>query len=516
MVIKKTDYIHMKKRYILPFLLLSLTSCKENFLNQLDPNAVTVEDYFKTESDVLLAVNGIYQALRSGSNLGEGSMLYSEERSDNTGRDDNQSNAGEPFQFNDFSILSSNSYLKTHWANMYDAIARCNTLLSRIDQVTFSNDEVKKRYIAETKFVRALLYFHMVRKFGDLPLSTVEITSKQQASELAFRQSEDVIYQQIVADLSDALDSNLPDTQWEYAVGRTSKAAINAILGQVYLTMGSTLANNNTENFQNAERYLTAAYGMRTFGKLNEIPYEQVFDVTHKMDCKELIFQVQYLQGDQNYSSSIARNNQARGETINSQYPSTGIGGNVKMDLVKDYEENDTRKSFSIKFAASTQVNDWFITKFRDNSDGAGTQGWGGNDWILIRYADVMLLLAETKMNLGKETEAIVLLDEVRERAGLPSYAISRNNSTYNTKYPTLKDAILHERRVELAFENHRWFDLIRNYDAEGLVDYFRTKSQAGYGNAQLSNITTKDRYYPIPYDEYQLDPQRMYQNLGY
>lgn len=506
----------MKKRYLLPFVLLGITSCQKDFLNQQDPNAVSVGSYFKTENDVLLAVNGLYQALRSGSSIGESSTLYSEERSDNTGRDDNQSNAGEPFQFNDFSILASNSYLKTHWSTMYDGIARCNTLLSNIDKVTFADPALKQRYIAEAKFVRALLYFHMVRKFGDIPLSTVEITTKEQANELAFRQKENVVYQQIVTDLSDALTSNLPDQQGQYAVGRASKAAINALLGQVYLTMGATLAGNVNENFLKAEQHLTAAYNMRTFGKLNEIPYADVFDVTKKNTCKELIFQVQYLQGDQNYSSSIARNNQARGETINSQFTSTGIGGNVKRDLVKDYEDNDIRKTFSIKFAASTQVNDWFITKFRDNSNNAGKQGFGGNDWILIRYADVMLLLAETKMRLGKDAEAIVLLDEVRERAGLPSYAVSKANTTYNTKYPTLKDALLHERRVELAFENHRWFDLIRNYNAQELVSYFKKKEQADYGNAKISNISTKDRYYPIPFDEYKLNPEKMYQNQGY
>ena len=506
----------MKKRYILPFLLLSLTSCKNDFLDQLDPNRVTIEKFFETENDVLLAVNGLYEALRSGNTLGESSALFSEERSDNTGRNDNQSNAGLPFQFNDFSIAPSNPYLKDHWAEMYDGIARCNTILSRIDQVSFSNEETKKRYLAETKFMRALLYFHLVRKFGDIPMSTVEVKDKGQAAELAFRQSEDVVYQQIVADLTDALDSDLPDTQKEYEVGRASKAAVNAILGQVYLTMGATLAEKSTENFQYAEQYLTAAYGMRTFGKLNEIPYSEVFDVRKKMDCKELIFQVQYLQGDQKYSSSIARNNQARGETVNSLHKSTGSGGNLTRDLVKDYEESDIRKDFSIKFAEDVQVNDWFITKFRDNSLQAGTQGWGGNDWILIRYADVMLLLAETKMRLGKEADAIVLLDEVRERAGLPSYAESRKNVLYNTKYPTLKEAILHERRVELAFENHRWFDLIRNYTAEELVAFFKTKHQADYGNALLSNISTKDRYFPIPFDEYQLSPERMYQNPGY
>ena len=506
----------MKKRYILPFMLLSLASCKQDFLNQLDPNRVTVEKFFETENDVLLAVNGLYQALRKGNTLGEGSALFSEERSDNTGRNDNQSNAGLPFQFNDFSIAPSNPYLKDHWADMFQGIARCNTILSRMDQVTFTTEGLKGRYIAETKFVRALLYFHLVRKFGDLPLSTVEVTSKDQANELAFRQPEAAVYQQIVADLTEALGSDLPDTQQEYEVGRASKAAVNAILGHVYLTMGATLENGGADDFKLAEQYLTAAYNMRTFDKLNEIPYAQVFDVDRKMDCKELIFQVQYLQGDQNYSSSIARNNQARGETVNSRYPSTGSGGNLTKDLVKDYEENDIRKDFSIKFAADAQVNDWFITKFRDNSNEAGDQGWGGNDWILIRYADVMLLLAEVKMNLGKDVEAIALLDQVRERAGLPAYAVSRNNTSYNSKYPTLKEAILHERRVELAFENHRWFDLIRNYDAQELVKYFQAKNQADYGNALLSNMSTKDRYYPIPFDEYQLNPEKMYQNPWY
>src|SRR5690606_18762819 len=171
-------------------------------------------------------------------------------------------------------------------------------------------------------------------------------------------------------------------------------------------------------------------------------------------------------------------------------------------------------KDFSVKFAKDPQVNDWFVTKFRDASDAAGTSGWGGNDWILLRYADVMLALAEAKMNLGKDGEAIVLLNEVRERAGLGSYQTA--DAQYKAKYPTLKEAILHERRVELAFENQRWFDLIRNYDAQGLVDYFKKKNQADYGNGKISNISTKDRYYPIPFDEVKLNPEKMYQNKGY
>ncbi|GAA4800589.1 RagB/SusD family nutrient uptake outer membrane protein [Olivibacter ginsenosidimutans] len=507
----------MKLKYsICCIALLIVSACSKDFLNQDDPNAVPVGNYFTSENDVLLAVNGLYQSLRGGNTLGEGSNLFSEQRSDNTGTNDNQSNAGEPFQFNDFSILPSNTYLKNHWVDMYDGIARCNTLLAHIDEVSFNDEETKKRYAAETKFVRALLYFHLVRKWGDIPMTTQPANNLDEVSAMAYRQKEDVVYAQLVQDLTEALDSNLPNEQWSYAVGRTSKAAINALLGQVYLTMGATLEGNSQENFQQAEKYLAAAYEMRSFGKLSEIPYTDVFDVTKKNTCKELIFQIEYLQGDQNYKSTIAADNQAKGEKINSQKVTTGVGGNVTHDLVYDYENGDTRKDFSIKFAKDPTVNDWFITKFRDASDAAGTQGYGGNDWIVIRYADVMLLLAETKWRLGKNDEAITLLDEVRERAGLPSYAESMKQATYAQQYPTLKEALLHERRVELAFENHRWFDLIRNYNADELVSYFRSKKQDDFGLANLKNITTKDRYFPIPYDEYKLDPEKMYQNPGY
>jgi len=506
----------MKWKYILPIAIITLGSCSKDFMDQADPNATLINDYFKTENDVLLAVNGLYQVLRSGSTIGESSSLYSEQRSDNTGTNDNQSNAGEPFQFNDFSILPSNSYLKTHWVAMYDGIARCNTLLAHVDDVSYSNDEIKKRYAAEAKFIRALLYFHMVRKWGDVPLTIIPPITTGEVAAAAYREKQEVVYAQIVQDLKDALDSNLPNEQWDYAVGRVSKAAINALLGQVYLTMGSPENENNQDNLQQAEMYLSAAYDMRSFGELKEIPYADVFDVSKKTTCQELVFQIQYLQGDQNYSSSIAANNQAKGETINSRKPSTGVGGNVKRDLVNDYEEGDLRKDLSVKFASDPQVNDWFITKFRDASQAAGDQGWGGNDWIVIRYADIMLLLAETKMKLGKDNEAISLLDQVRDRAGMPSYKQSLQNASYVAKYPALKDAILHERRVELAFENHRWFDLIRNYTADELVNYFRAKNQDDFGLANLLNISTKDRYYPIPFDEYKLNPDKMYQNPGY
>jgi hypothetical protein len=389
--------------------------------------------------------------------------------------------------------------------------------LSNIDNITFGSPDTKAQYAAETKFIRALIYFHLVRQWGDVPLVTKQLVTLEEVTANTFREKKEKVYEQIVADLKDALNSPLPNQQTGANKGRAGKAAANALLGQVYLTMATTLdAGARTQNLNSAKTYLDAAWAMRTFGALKDIPYTDVFDVNKKSTCPELIFQIVNKQGDINYSSSIAANNQAKGEKINSLKPSSGVGGNVKLDLVKEYEEGDPRKDFSVKFANDATVKDWYITKFRDTSAVAGTSGYGGNDWILIRYADVALMLAEVNMYLADNATAITYLDMVRERAGVPLYNTAKADPNYSSKFPTLKLAILHERRVELAFEHHRMFDLLRFFTIDELVTYIHAKSQADYGKAKISNFGLKDLYYPIPFDEYKLDPVKMYQNPYY
>ena len=504
-------------RYLSVLALLLMASCSQDFLVETNPNAVATADYYKTENDVLLALNGVYNALRDNNGIAEGSGLFSEERSDNTGRNDNQSNAGEPFQFNAFAILPSNSYLQTHWNSLYQTITRANYVLAGSETVTYAKADTKAQYQAEAKFIRALIYFHLVRKWGDVPLVTRPLPNPDDVTASTLREKKEKVYAQIVADLTDVVNSTLPDIRATADKGRVSKVAANALLGQVYLTMATTLdAANQAANLAQAKTFLTYAYSKRTFGLLKEIPYADVFDVAKKTTNPEAIFQIVYKQGDINYASSIAANNQAQGETINSLRTTTGTGGNVKPDLVKDYEDGDIRKDFSIKYASAAVVKDYFITKFRDASSAAGTSGYGGNDWLLIRYADVILMLAEVNMYLGDDATAIGFLDQVRDRAKLPLYAVAKTNPAYSAKYPTLKLAILHERRVELAFENHRWFDLLRFFNATDLATYFRAKPQADYGIAQVSNFGTKDYYYPIPFNEFKLNPTGMYQNPGY
>ena len=511
----------MKKYVIIFFTFFStaaLLSCGEDFLDLSDPNAVRADEFMQAPADVDAAVNGIYQAIRSNNALGESSSVYIDERSDDMGRNDNQSNAGEPFQFTDFSLIPSNTYLKSHWSALYTIVSRANYVINNIESVGYTDESQRSAHLAQATYLRALAYYHLVRKWGAVPLVIREVKTPDELDEVTFRETEANVYAQIIADLELATGSTLPDHQPISGKGRVSKVAALALLGEVYLTMGSNEISGKSPNeyYLLAKENLEAAYGKRTFGNLKEISYESVFDVDQKSTNPELIFQIVYRQGDQNLSSSVARNNQPLGETINSQRPATGGGTRVNLDLVREYEDDDPRKTFSVNYAEDSRVQEYFISKYRDVSDAAGVNGFGGNDHILMRYADVILLLAEVNERLGNEAEAIAMLNQVRDRAGLPLYEQAMQNSIFATRYPTLKLAILHERRVELAFEQKRWYDLLRAFTKSELVQFFKSKDQSEFGVANLQNFSEKDRYYPIPFDEYQLDPERMYQNPGY
>jgi hypothetical protein len=496
-------------------LLLGSSSCSKTFLEQTNPNGVSVDNGYQTEIDISTGVYGVYQALRSSNCVGEGAQLWTDDRADDVNTTDNQSNNGEPFQFTAFSIVASNSYLQSHWTALYAPISRANLILSVIDKISFANPVTKTQYVAELKFIRAYMYFNLVREFGDVPLVTDRLTSAEQSTALTFRAKRDIVYSQIVTDLKDALNGGLPVVQSATNKGRVSLQAVNALLGQVYLTMATTLESTvNTANVTNAQTYLLACFNQKTFANLSDIPFADVFDVNKKTTNAEIIFQIAYKQGDATYSSSLARSNQAKGETLLSLFPSQGAGGLFTKDLLNEFETTDLRTSFSVKKATASGV--YFITKFRDASATASTLGYGGNDWILIRYADVILNIAEAYMYQGDNANAVKYLDMVRTRAGMPVYATMLNDANYVAKYPTLKLAILHERRIELAFEHHRWHDLTRFFNATELVAYFKSKVQANFDNSPLTNITSKDYFFPIPYNEYKLDPVNMYQNTGY
>ena len=135
--------------------LILFCSCKKSFLEQTNPNSITIQQFYTSENDVLLAINGCYRALKDNSAMGEESDLYTDQRSDDTGTNDNQSNGGQPFQFGNYSIDPTNVYLENHWSAMYQVVAQCNSILSGITKVTFT-DSLKPQYTAEAEFLHTL------------------------------------------------------------------------------------------------------------------------------------------------------------------------------------------------------------------------------------------------------------------------------------------------------------------------------------------------------------------------
>src|SRR6202012_2944848 len=195
----------MKYKFLqaLCMMLILFCSCKKGFIEQSNPYGVTPAQFFTSEGDVLLALNGCYNLMRNNNALGEESDLYTDQRSDDTGTNDNQSNAGEPFQFNNFSLLPTNSYLYKHWTAMYAVLAQCNLVLANVNKVTFT-DSLRPQYTAEAKFLRALILFHLVRKWGDIPMTTVPLNTPAQITDSTFRVKASQVYQQIISDLTDA------------------------------------------------------------------------------------------------------------------------------------------------------------------------------------------------------------------------------------------------------------------------------------------------------------------------
>ncbi len=149
------------------------------------PNAVTVSQFFANESDVVLALNGCYQSLRDNNGLGEESDLYTDQRSDDTGTmiTVEWRRALSVWQL---FLLPTNSYLEKHWVALYQTIARTNTLLANINGVPFT-DSMRAQYIGEAKFLRALVNFHLVRKWGDVPMTTAELSTPAQVNAATFR-----------------------------------------------------------------------------------------------------------------------------------------------------------------------------------------------------------------------------------------------------------------------------------------------------------------------------------------
>lgn len=481
----------MKTRFLLSLLTVSLGACTGNFLDVTPQTERTVTNFYRTGADFNNAVIGTYAVLKNGGLYGNGTgalMWLGEISTDNTdiGATRQPVNLNQ-FEIDDLNFSLSNSFFSSVWIGHYMGIGRANGILDRIGGVAF-DATLKNQYEGEARFLRAMFYFNLVRLFGDVPLVTSEIDDPYGASNLT-RTPATEVYALIVSDLTSA-EEKLPATIPAASAGRASRWAAKALLGKVLLTL---------RQYDWAAAKLKEVVDAGSFSLLPN--YADVFApaTPYATVSREVLFAVQYRSGQIGQGNGLWGAGLPFLITVPEFGITGGTGGGVNRptaDLIAAYETGDTRRAASVatsyRTAAGATVNERYQVKFRQLGQ---INGDTDVEVPVLRFADVLLMQAEALNEQGQTAAALVPLNQVRRRAGLPERT--------GLSQADFRLAVEQERRVELAFENHRWFDLVR------------TNRLVPVLTASRLPVKETNRLYPIPQREIDLN-KALSQNPGY
>ena len=452
----------MKARNI-PLLCGLAALCACNSLLDVQPKTFSgTTDYYRTPDQVEHAVNGAYSFLQIL--YGTASSSYwamTEMRSDNTTYQYNEADRGEQEMesLDEFLITADNYVVEQVWRDSYRAILQSNTILDRIGGVAFSDQSRKEQYVGEAEFLRAFHYFNLVRLCGDVPLLLHEVQSPDEAA-VGKRASVDEVYQQIISDLVDAI-GKLPERYLAADAGRATRGAAKMLLADVHMTR---------KNYQAAAAELG---DLLTMGYSLLPSYEAVFDPVNKNNA-ESIFEVQYsaaLEGEASeFIYRFAPFNSGNAIVGFNDLVPSHAGYNIPTrDLLRAYEAGDRRRDASIGFyvapdnsAYDVAIGDTipYVKKYLHPFQ---QQRRTDDDFPVYRYAEALLLLAEALNELGRTGEAYAYIDQVRGRAGLAPLPAGLSQDQF-------RDTVWHEQRIESAFENKRWYQLVRSGQAVGVM----------------------------------------------
>ena len=431
---------------------VALTSC--NKLTE-DPKSVIVSSqFYQTTSDATSAVNAVYSTLNSDPAgdfplYGRQLNLLVENASDNQLYSPSNTNP-DVRALGTETYIPSNSRIQKVWQQLYFGINRANVAIDNVPAIQMDT-ALRARLVRESKFIRALLYFNLVRLYGDVPLILHNPNSTNISTFLIARTSSAVVYSQIIADLKDA--TNLPKTYSTADLGRATSGAAHALLAKVYLTQkdwGDAITELNT--------VINGGYGYALFPN-----YYDAFQKATKNGV-EHIFSVQF-------ETNL-------GEANSTQYLSESFTsfntGTFPIDIPADssvyklFSANDTRRAVtfysSVYNAATGQTvvfnNAYtpYFNKFVDYSlSPLSSQSLSAVNYPVIRYADVLLMYAEAlnETNEAPTADAYNAINQVRTRAHIANLTPGLNQSDF-------RDSVFLERRKEFIQEGHRWFDLVR------------------------------------------------------
>ena len=487
--------------------MVSLGSCSEDFVEVTPKGSFLSDNYYANQEQATAALVGVYDPIRKNSGGFENMIAMM-----NAGSDDHFAGGGgstDGLGIQNFSThsLTSTSIPESFWNDHYQGIFRANTLLVKLPDVAMA-DGLKSRFAGETKALRAIYYFNLVRLFKNVPLLLDPLTATNMYD--AEQATPEEVYAQIEKDLTEAIPALPTSVPADTESGRLTKGAAQAMLGKVYLYEGKKTEAAAILAQVNGTPGATNQYGNRLLTNFSDL-----WVVSNKFNPESLIEVSHTSAGNSDWG--FWGSGRDEGNTLNvmvgprsyskpsgSSAPDlpSGWSFNVITQGLYDAMKLDPRFGATVldlkalkasgeaDYIGGYQDTGYFLNKFVPRKEdvrtggGAAELNYKQNSYI-IRLADTYLMEAEA---LGSGARAQALLDAVRARVGLPST-------------PVTLDAIKSERRMELAGEGHRFFDLVRWGDAASKL-------------ADRGFDAGVDEIFPIPTRE--LQGTKLKQNPGY
>lgn len=432
-------------------LLLAATSCQD-FLKEDNRSSLTQDNYFANATQAQSAVDGLYNRLRiMNTDVGYGESIW-------VGVELMALHAttlGQSFNNNQIinqTIDPANPYFSNMWNNAYNGIGAANLVLARVPAISMDEAQ-KKALLGQAYFIRAFLYYHLVRLYGDVPLITTPIDGSS-PDLYPTRTAQADVYNLIIADLQAAEQSGLPAVDRS---GRISQGAVKALLSSVYLTSAGF-------PLQIKANYQKAADKAAELIDANQYPLFSSYASLHNTADKnqgELILQAQFAFGISTnaisalvipYFVGISKYNDEFGAVI----PTPGFYATHEAG---DYRAQEQQFYFSkypsIRNPATTvNFGTQALYKYFHVESALGN-GVGDENWTLLRMPEVMLIYAEAINEVsGPNTKAYTQINAIRSRAKLPALS--------GLSQADFRTAVWKERYHELAYENKAYFDIQR------------------------------------------------------
>ncbi|GAC1311707.1 MAG: RagB/SusD family nutrient uptake outer membrane protein [Mucilaginibacter sp.] len=477
------------------FVTLILTqSCKKSFLDQPRQGLQPQSQFWQTQDDATKAVTALYANLHEYKNIAFAPIAVESMGSDDAEKGSSPSDAAFMNDFDNFSATATESQLLDFWAGQYQTINYANQNLDHIPNINMDVN-LKARFVAESKFIRTYAYFRLVRAFGDVPL---RLHVPKNSSEYNIpRAPKAQVWAAIEADLNDAA-AVLPQAYGPADAGRATKGAALSLHAKVAMYQ---------KKWADVLTYTTQVMGL---GYTLFPNFEQQFR-TNNENNSESVFELQCSLIVGNKAASNSQYSQVQGVR---GVTGGGWGFNVPtQDLVNEFEPGDPRKAGTIIFRGTTTAEGDAIPAVGDNPMynyksyvpfGQYVSGYNEGcqqNVRVIRYAEGLLMNAEAANELGQPAQALISLEQVRARARQGNAGILPKVTT--TDQTALRAAIYHERRVELAMEFDRYFDVIRQGRA---AQVFGPKGWKA----------NKNEVWPLPQSEIDLSAGVLTQNPGY